>query len=80
MIDFMEGVNIMTRYKVGALVSGMIYDEIEAESEEQAKEIMLEKYGDKSIPLCAKCASIVGGLAVSEDIDMYETEEIVLNV
>jgi len=70
----------MTRYKVGALVSGMIYEEIEAESEEQAKEIMLEKYGDKSVLLCSRCASIVGGLAVSEDIDMYETEEIGLNV
>ncbi len=33
----------MKRYKVGALVTGMIYEEIEAENEEQAKEIMLEK-------------------------------------
>lgn len=66
----------MKKYKVGALVSGMIYEEIEAESEEQAKEIMLEKYGDQSIPLCKECARIVGGLAVSENIDMYEAEEI----
>lgn len=66
----------MAIYKVGALVSGMIYKEIEAENEEQSKEIMLEKYGDKSIPLCSKCASIVGGLAVSEDIDMYEAEKL----
>lgn len=66
----------MIRYKVGALVTGMIYEEIEAENEEQAKEIMLEKYGDKSIPLCSRCANMVNGLSVSEDIDMYDTEEL----
>lgn len=68
----------MTRYRVGALVTGVIYDEIEAGNEEQAKEIMLEKYGDKSIPLCLQCANMVSGLAVSEDVDMYDTEELVV--
>lgn len=37
------------KYRVGALVTGMIYDEFEAESEEQAIEMMLNKHGDKSI-------------------------------
>lgn len=68
------------KYKVAALVTGMIYEEIEAESGEEAKEIMLEKWGDKSIPLCSKCSNMVGGLSVSEDTDMYETEEIGLKV
>lgn len=68
------------KYKVGALVTGMIYEDIEAESEEEAKEIMLEKWGDKSIPLCSKCSDMVSGLAVSEDTDMYEVEEIGLKV
>ena len=65
-----------TKYKVGALVTGIIYDEIIADSEEEAKEIMRDKYGDMSIDLCARCSDKVGGLSVSEDTDMYEVEEI----
>lgn len=70
----------MMRYKVGALVTGTIYDEIEANSEEEAKEIMRGKWGDRSIGLCAKCSQKVSGLAVSEDTDMYETEEVMIIV
>lgn len=75
----MEGENIM-KYKVGALVTGMIYDEFEAESEEQAKEMMMEKHGDETIDLCVQCSRKASGLAVSEDTDSYEVEEIGLKV
>ena len=68
------------KYRVGALVTGMIYDEFEAESEEQAIEMMLNKHGDKSIHLCANCENKVSGLAVSEDTDSYEVGEIGMNV
>lgn len=68
------------KYRVGALVTGMIYDEFEAESEEQAIEMMLNKHGDKSIHLCSSCERKVSGLAVSEDTDSYEVEEIGMNV
>ena len=64
------------RYRVGALVTGMIYDEFETESEKQAIEMMLNKHGDESVHLCAHCEDKVVGLAVSEDIDSYEVEEI----
>lgn len=67
---------VMTKYRVGALVTGMIYDEFLAENEEQAKEMMRDKHGDESISLCSRCAEKVGGLSVSEDTDTYETEEI----
>lgn len=66
----------MVKYRVGALVSAMIYDEFEAENEEQAKEMMCEKWGDKSITLCSSCSRKVDGLSVSEDTDMYDVEEI----
>lgn len=66
----------MIRYKVGALVTGMIYDIIEAENEEQAKEIMMQKHGDESITLCSRCSHLVSGLAVSENTEDYETEEL----
>lgn len=68
------------KYIVGALVTGMIYDEFEAENEEQAIEMMLNKHGDKSINLCAHCEDKVSGLTVSEDIDSYEVEEIGMKV
>lgn len=70
----------MMKYRVGALVSGMIFDEIEADSEEEAKKIMCDEYGDKSIDLCVSCSRKVGGLSVSEDIDMYEVEEIGMTI
>ena len=66
----------MTKYRVGALVSSMIYDEFEAEDEEQAMEKMQDKWGDRSIDLCFKCSEQVSGLTVSEDMDTYEVEEI----
>lgn len=66
----------MTKYRVGALVTGVIYEEVEADSEEQAKEMMLDKYGDMSIQLCAHCSDKVSGLSVSEDTDNYEIEEL----
>lgn len=68
------------KYKVGALVSGMIYEEIEANSEEEAKQLMCDRYGDKSIDLCASCSRKVAGLSVSEDVDMYEVEEISMRI
>ena len=71
----MEGDNVIMKYKVSALVTGMIYDEFEADSEEQAIEMMLNKHGDESINLCASCEQKVTGLTVSEDIDNYEVEE-----
>ena len=71
----MEGENEM-KYRVGALVTGMIYDEFEADSEEQAIEMMFNKHGDESISLCSYCSKKVGGLSVSEDTDGYEVEEI----
>lgn len=66
----------MAKYRVGALVSSMIYEEFEAKNEEQAKEMMRDKWGDKSINLCSSCSSKVSGLTVSEDTDMYDVEEI----
>lgn len=68
------------KYRVGALVTGMIYDDFEAESEEQAIEMMLNKHGDESIHLCVHCGNKVCGLTVSEDTDSYEVEEIAINV
>lgn len=68
------------KYRVGALITGMIYDDFEAESEEQAIQMMFNKHGDESINLCAYCENKVSGLAVSEDIDSYEVEEIGNNV
>lgn len=64
------------KYKVGALVTGLIYDEFEADSEEQAIEMMFNKHGDESVHLCSSCERKVSGLAVSEDTDSYEVEEI----
>ena len=64
-----------TKYRVGALVTGTIYADIYADNEEEAKEIMNEKYGDAAIPLCVSCSQIVSDLAVSEDIDTYMVEE-----
>ena len=66
----------MAKYRVGALVSGMIYDEFEADNEQRAKEMMCDKYGDMSIDLCHRCSDKVGGLSVSEDTEVYEVEEI----
>lgn len=66
----------MTRYRVGALITGMIFDEIIAESEDEAIEKMCDKYGDRSIVLCANCSNKVSGLSVSEDTEMYEAEEL----
>ena len=68
------------KYRVGALVTGMIYDEFEADSEEQAKEMMFSKHGDGSVHLCSSCERKVSGLAVSEDTDSYEVEEMGMNV
>lgn len=68
------------KYIVGALVTGMIYDEFEAESEERAIQMMFNKHGDESINLCAYCENKVSGLSVSEDTDSYEVEEIGKNV
>lgn len=67
----------MAKYRVGAFVTGMIYDEFDADSEGQAKEMMCDKHGDMSIDLCCRCSEKVSGLAVSEDTDTYEVEEIV---
>ncbi|SEU09364.1 hypothetical protein SAMN05443270_3086 [Lacrimispora sphenoides] len=66
----------MARYRVGALVSSMIYDEFDADNEEQAKEMMCDKYGDMSITLCAHCSTKIDGLSVSENTEDYEVEEI----
>lgn len=62
-------------FRVGAPVFGTIYEDIAANSAEEAKEIMQDRHGDKSITLCAHCADKVGGLSVLEDTDMYEVEE-----
>lgn len=64
------------KYRVGALVTGMIYDEFEADSEEQAIEMMFNKHADESVYLCSSCEEKVSGLSVSEDTDSYEVEEI----
>lgn len=68
------------KYRVGALVTGMIYDEFEADSEEQAKEMMFNKHGDESVYLCSSCEEKVSGFAVSEDTDSYEVEEIGVSI
>ena len=70
----------MMKYRVGALVTGMIYDEFEATSKEQAIEMMLNKHGGKSIHLCNSCEEKASGLDVSEETDSYEVEEIGMNV
>ena len=59
------------RYRVGALVTGTIYDEFEADS---------DKHGDESVYLCSSCEEKVSGLAVSEDTDSYEVEEIGVSI
>lgn len=66
----------MARFKVGALVTSMIYDEFEADNEEEAREKMCDKYGDMSITLCHSCSKQVDGLTVSENSEDYEVEEI----
>lgn len=68
------------KYRVVALVTGMVYDEFEAENEELAKDMMMKKHGDETIDLCVQCSKKVAGLAVSEDTDSYEVEEIGLKV
>lgn len=65
----------MAKYRVGALVTGLIYDDFNANSEEEAKEMMCDKYGDKSINICSQCSEKVFGLSVVEDIDEYEIED-----
>lgn len=47
---------------------------IEAETPEEAKEIAMDMYGDNSVALCSRCAYIVDGLSISEDMDTYEVE------
>lgn len=64
------------KYRVGALVTSAIYEIIEADSPEEAKEIMADMHGDESISLCAKCSKKISGLAVSENTEDYEVEEI----
>lgn len=68
------------KYRVGALVTGMVYDEFDADSEEHAIEMMFNKHGDESIDLCYSCEEKVSGLVVSEDTDSYEVEEIGIEV
>jgi hypothetical protein len=65
-----------TKYKVGALVTSIIYDEFEADSEKQAKEMMRDKYGDISINLCSSCSTKFSGLSISEEIESYEVYEV----
>ena len=63
------------KYTVQMLVTGTITKTIDGvNSPEEAKEIASEKYGDRSIVLCSRCASEVGGLSISEDPDTYEVE------
>lgn len=64
------------KYRVGALVTSMIYDEFEANNEEQAKEMMQSKWGDVTIGLCHRCSEKISGLSVSDDTETYEVEEI----
>lgn len=64
------------KYRVAALVTGMVCDEFEAENEEQALEMMFNKHGGESVHLCSSCEGKASGLTVSEDIDDYEVEEI----
>ncbi len=64
------------KYNVQMLVTGTVTKVIEADSPEEAKEIACEEYGDRSVPLCSHCSETVGGLAISEDIDMYDVEPI----
>ena len=66
----------MAKYRVGALVTGTLYEDFDADNEQQAKEMMRDKYGDMSITLCLKCSDKVDGLSVSEDPNTYEVEEI----
>lgn len=66
----------MSKYRVGALVTAMIFDEFEADDEEQAKDMMCDKYGDMPITLCASCSQKIDGLSVSENTDDYEVEEL----
>lgn len=42
--------------------------------------MMMEKHGDETIDLCVQCSRKASGLAVSEDTDSYEVEEIGLKV
>ena len=42
--------------------------------------MMFNKHGDESIHLCSSCARELSRLAVSEDIDSYEVEEIGIEV
>lgn len=62
------------KYNVQMLVTGTITKIVEADSLYKAKEIASEKYGDRSIVLCSRCANIVDGLSISEDPDSYEAE------
>lgn len=68
------------KYRVSALVTGVIFDEFEADSEEQTIEMMFNKHGDESVYLCASCERKVSGLTVSEDTNSYEVEEIGVNI
>ena len=65
-----------TKYRVGMLATGTVYKEIIADSEEEAKEIACEEYGDMGIELCSHCADKINGLTISENTDFYDTEEI----
>ena len=38
------------------------------------------KHGDESVYLCSSCEEKVSGLAVSEDTDSYEVEEIGVSI
>ena len=64
----------MGEYNVRMLVTGTITKKVEADSLEESKEIASEKFGDRSIMLCSRCAGEVSGLSISEDPDTYETE------
>ena len=62
------------KYNVQMLVSGTITKVVEADSPYKAKEIAMDMYGNNSVALCSRCAYIVNGLSISEDLDTYEVE------
>lgn len=72
-ISFKKG-EIKMKYNVQMLVTGTVTKVIEAETPAEAKEIAMDMYGDNSVALCSRCAYIVDGLSISEDLDTYEVE------
>lgn len=64
------------KYKVEMAVAGTVTKIVEANSEEEAREIACEKYGDRDITLCYSCSDKVNELSITGDSDSYEVENI----